>query len=76
MEKNRIRANAIRLRKQLGFPLNRRWSYSELKERLGLDDFELSLAIGWLARENDIVIERDALTGEKKFRLYSIPFFG
>ena len=46
MEKTRIRANAIRLWEQLGFPLNRRWSYSELKERLGLDDFELTLAIG------------------------------
>lgn len=76
MEKNRIRANAIRLWELLGFPLNRRWSYTELKKRLGLDDFELTLAIGWLARENNIEIETDAGTGEKIFFLYSVSFFG
>ena len=38
---------------------NNRWSYNDLKQKSGLNDLELGVAIGWLARENKIEIEND-----------------
>ncbi len=35
----------------------RKWKYSELKQKSGLPDKELYAAIGWLAREDKIEIE-------------------
>ena len=38
---------------------NSRWTYDELKKKSGLDDIELSAAIGWLAREDKVEFEID-----------------
>ena len=35
-----------------------RWEYEQLKEKSGLSDRDLNLAIGWLARENKIFIRQ------------------
>lgn len=34
-----------------------RWSYEKLKQTSGLDEFNLHAALGWLAREDKIIIE-------------------
>ena len=36
---------------------NAKWSYAKLKKASGLNDKELSTAIGWLAREDKIEFE-------------------
>ena len=38
---------------------NKRWSYSELKDAVGLSDRDLNAAIGWLAREDKIDFETE-----------------
>lgn len=38
---------------------NDRWSYKDLKMKSGLKDQELSAALGWLAREDKILIEQE-----------------
>lgn len=43
------------------------WSYEELKTVTGLSDRELNSAIGWLARENNIDVDHDILTGKERF---------
>lgn len=46
---------------------NRVFSFESLKKESRLNDRELAAAIGWLAREDKIVIEEDVMTGEEKF---------
>lgn len=43
------------------------WTYKELKEKTQMSDRELNMAIGWLARENNIEIGSDSQTGEERF---------
>lgn len=38
---------------------NVRWTYEELKLKSGLNDVELSAALGWLSREDKIEIEEE-----------------
>lgn len=51
---------------------HRKESYAELKEKCRLSDAELYAAIGWLAREDKIVIEENVLTKEDS---YSLPYY-
>lgn len=53
MNKNLIGLNAGKVWQLLNN--NKRWSYSELKEAVGLSDRDLNAAIGWLAREDNII---------------------
>lgn len=69
MDKNKIGLNAGTVWHLLSD--QRKWSYRELKEASGLPDCELNAAIGWLARENKIDIERDA---ESDTELFSLQF--
>lgn len=39
---------------------NVRWTYEELKLVSGLNDVELGAALGWLAREDKIEIEKES----------------
>ena len=58
MNKNLIGLNAGKVWQLLNN--NKRWSYSELKDAVGLSDRDLNAAIGWLARlarENKIDFE-------------------
>ena len=36
---------------------HRKWTYDELKEKIGLPDREINAAIGWLACEGKLSIE-------------------
>ena len=56
MNKNLIGLNAGKVWQLLNN--NKRWSYSELKEAVGLSDRDLNAAIGWLAREDKIDFEK------------------
>lgn len=75
MEKNKIRKNAFLLWRLLSASLNRPLSYRELKTVTKLSDRELNMAIGWLARENNIDMETDSRTGEERFFLYATFYF-
>ena len=55
MNKNLIGLNAGKVWQLLNN--NKRWSYSELKEAVGLSDRDLNAAIGWLARGDKIDFE-------------------
>ena len=57
MNKNLIGLNAGKVWQLLNN--NKRWSYSELKEAVGLSDRDLNAAIGWLAREDKIDFETE-----------------
>ena len=48
MNKNLIGLNAGKVWQLLNN--NKRWSYSELKEAVGLSDRDLNAAIGWVGR--------------------------
>lgn len=37
-----------------------KWSYSTLKRQSGLEDNELGAALGWLAREDKIILSQEA----------------
>ena len=52
MDKNVIGTNAGSVWHAMAS--DRNWTYEELKEETGLLDKELLMAIGWLARENQI----------------------
>lgn len=39
---------------------DRSWTYEELKKETGLSDKELLMAIGWLARENQIEFDNSS----------------
>ena len=52
MDKNVIGTNAGIVWRAIAS--DRNWTYEELKEETGLLDKELLMAIGWLARENQI----------------------
>lgn len=55
MNKVEIKLNARRIWNLLSD--NDRWSYEKLKQATGLDEFNLHAALGWLAREDKIIIE-------------------
>ena len=55
MDKNGIGTNAGKVWMLLSD--NSRWTYDDLKKKSGLNDMELSSAIGWLAREDKIEFE-------------------
>lgn len=57
MDKHFIGENAGIVWRFLNSNSERRWEFSEVKEGTGLDDLQLSAAIGWLARENKIQFE-------------------
>ncbi|RGN48615.1 MULTISPECIES: winged helix-turn-helix domain-containing protein [unclassified Bacteroides] len=38
---------------------NLRWSYKELQKSSGLNDIDLNMAVGWLAREDKIEFEEE-----------------
>ena len=38
---------------------NLRWSYKELQKSSGLNDIDLNMAVGWLAREDKIEVEEE-----------------
>ena len=57
MNKNLIGLNAGKVWQLLNN--NKRWSYSELKDAVGLSDRDLNAAIGWLAREDKIDFETE-----------------
>lgn len=67
MDKNIIRENATNLWRLMNTSYKCYWKYSELKEKMKLDDRELFTAIGWLARENNIEIEYDLQIGEERY---------
>lgn len=37
-----------------------KWDYATLKEKSGLSDIELGAALGWLAREDKIILYRES----------------
>jgi hypothetical protein len=57
MNKNEIGLNAEKVWNLLGN--YDRWDYSALKRKSGLQDAELGAAIGWLAREDKIMLYQD-----------------
>ncbi|MDR0895496.1 MAG: winged helix-turn-helix domain-containing protein [Prevotellaceae bacterium] len=57
MNKNQIGLNAEKVWHILGN--YDRWDYSALKTRSGLKDAELGAALGWLAREDKIMLLQD-----------------
>lgn len=56
MEKFRIGENALRIWRLLN--VMRIVSFAEISQRLSLSMEEMDLAIGWLARENKVCIEK------------------
>lgn len=54
MNKNEIGLNAGKIWKLLSNYAQ--WDYETLKKKSGLKDIELSAALGWLAREDKIVM--------------------
>ncbi|MDR1004210.1 MAG: winged helix-turn-helix domain-containing protein [Prevotellaceae bacterium] len=58
MNKNEIGLNAEKVWHLLGN--YDRWDYSALKNKSGLKDAELGAAIGWLAREDKIMLYQDS----------------
>lgn len=52
MNKNEIGLNAGKIWQLLSD--NAKWSYGTLKNKSGMEDYELGAAIGWLAREDKI----------------------
>ena len=48
------------------------WNYDELREKSGLSEHNLYIAIGWLARENKI--EFDETSQDKKVYLNFNPY--
>lgn len=57
MDKTIIGINAGKIWRLLSN--NARWSFEELKIKSGLNDIDLSAAIGWLAREDKVEFETD-----------------
>lgn len=48
---------------------SRKWDYQEIKKETGLSDRDINTAIGWLAREGKLTIERNK-SRKKKRNLY------
>ena len=55
---------------------NRWWEFSEIERATGMDDKELSAAIGWLAREDKIQIELDKNQGKVYLSLILNVYIG
>lgn len=53
---------------------NQRWNITELREASGLTEKEIYTAIGWLARENKIEIEKSQ-NGEEVYYLVIEYYF-
>jgi hypothetical protein len=53
---------------------NQRWNIAELREASGLTEKEIYTAIGWLARENKIEIEKSQ-NGEEVYYLVIEYYF-
>lgn len=51
-----------------------RWEYEQLKEKSGLSDRDLNLAIGWLAREDKVCFERSKCQ-DKEYLYLSIDLY-
>ncbi len=51
-----------------------RWEYEQLKEKSGLSDRDLNLAIGWLAREDKVSFERSKCQ-DKEYLYLSIELY-
>ncbi|MGI6219086.1 MAG: winged helix-turn-helix domain-containing protein [Bacteroidaceae bacterium] len=56
MSKREVDSNAKRIWQLLGDNCTR--SYKYLKEKTGLDDFEMGMAIGWLMASDMVVQEK------------------
>ena len=67
MDKEMICKNAGIIWKLISSREKEDWSYEELKIATRLSDRELSFAIGWLARENNIDMDHDISTGKERF---------
>lgn len=67
MGRDEVRINAVWLWNLVNASCRHRWSYGELKEKTRLSDLELSIAIGWLLRENTLEMECNPQTGEVCF---------
>lgn len=55
---------------------NRRWEFSEIEKATGMDEKELSAAIGWLARENKVQFELDKEHGKAYLSLILNVYIG
>lgn len=55
---------------------NRWWEFSEIERATGMDDKELSAAIGWLAREDKIQFELDKNQGKVYLSLILNVYIG
>lgn len=55
---------------------NRWWEFSEIERATGMDDKELSAAIGWLAREDKIQFELDKNQGKAYLSLILNVYIG
>lgn len=67
MDKEMICKNASIIWKLISSREKEYWSYEELKTATRLSDRELSFAIGWLARENNIDMDHDISTRKERF---------
>lgn len=73
MNKNEIGVHAGQIWQALSKE-HRRWSYTELKDKIKLNDRDLNAALGWLARENKI--EFCQCDGEDMFYLCLNVYIG
>ena len=54
---------------------HRKWTYDEIKEKIGLPDRDLNAALGWLAREDKIFIASDQEQGKDFLFITSNVYF-
>ena len=75
MERISIKHNASLILIMLARSEKRYWSYAELKEYSGLDETDLAVAIGWLIRENEIMVGKDVDNGHDEVVTDSTLYF-